>query len=215
MLEIIPALNCLDEECIREKVKRAKSFLKEDDWLHLDVADGCFTFHKTWGDAHLWKKLTHNFKSEVHLMIEDPEGVALSWIWGGVDRIILHIEALHKTTARRILDMAKTRGVQLMLSMQPETPVELVKQYAGLFSQFQILAVNPGFSGQNFLPTCLWKIKFLRLAFPGATIEVDGGINEETGHRAKTAGADILVSASYIFESENPKAAYKRLREIS
>lgn len=98
-----------------------------------------------------------------------------------------------------------------MLAVRPETPAEKLMAYFKKVSEFQVLAVYPGPSGQKFQTLVAKKIKFLRHEMPNATIEVDGGINEETAKLAKSFGADIAVSASYIFNSSDPKEAYEKL----
>jgi len=214
MFNVIPVINCLDEVCVKDKVRRIEEFFGKESWAHLDVADGCFTFHKTWNDPSVWPRIGGRLSLEVHLMTEHPHGPALSWIWAGAKRIIVHLETLHKTTAKAIVEMAKVRNADVMLAISPETPVERLQSYFKLFSQFQILAVNPGLAGQAFLPVVLGKIKFLRRQFPGATIEVDGGINPETAKLVRVAGADTVVSATYIFGNSNPKRAYEALHNV-
>lgn len=214
MLNVIPVINCLDESCVRERVRRIEEYCGKESWVHLDVADGCFTFHKTWNDPSAWPEIGKKLNLEVHLMTEHPHGPALSWIWAGAKRIIVHLETLHKMTTKAIAEMAKVRSADVMLAINPETPVERLQSYFRLFSQFQILAVNPGLAGQVFLPTVLGKVKFLRRQFPGATIEVDGGINPETAKLVRAAGADIVVSATYIFGNSDPKRAYEELQNV-
>jgi len=208
-MEIIPALNCaiLDFDCIKQKVRVAERL---SDWIHLDVADGRFTFNKTWGDSKGWKTLGTKLKLEVHLMVEEPEKHAEAWLEAGAKRLIVHAETLSGETAEKILALAKQYGAEAMLAFSPETNPESAA-YSDKFSEFQILAVHPGLPAQSFLPLVLDKIKFLRGKYPRARIEVDGGINAETGKTAKSAGADILISASYIFGDTNPSKAYKSL----
>jgi len=214
MLNVIPVINCLDELCVKERVQRIEQCFGKQSWVHLDVADGCFTFHKTWNDPSAWSRIGGGLSLEVHLMVEHPHGSVLSWTWAGAKRIIVHLETLHKMTAKAMAEMAKVRNTDVMLAINPETPVERLQSYFKLFSQFQILAVNPGLAGQAFLPTVLGKIKFLRRQFPGATIEVDGGINLETAKLVRAAGADTVVSATYIFGNSNPKRAYEALQNV-
>lgn len=210
-MEVIPALNCQakDIACVHEKVLTAEGF---SGWIHLDVADGRFTFNKTWGDPESWHAIKTNLKLEVHLMMEEPERLVRMWLWAGAKRLIVHAETLTSGSAEKILSLAKEYGAEAMLAFSPETGLETAAEYIGSFKEFQILAVHPGLPAQNFLPLVLEKVKFLREKYPEARIEVDGGINPETGKLAKEAGADILISASYIFGDANPKLAYKTLQ---
>lgn len=209
-MEVIPAINCAikDLSCVREKVRVAERFSK---WIHLDVTDGRFTFNKTWGEPALWRGLKSKLKLEVHLMVESPEKHVGEWLEAGAKRLVIHAETVNSETVEEILTMAKVYGAEVMLAFSPETELSRAAEYADKFSAFQILAVHPGLPAQNFLPLCLNKIKVLRAEYPKARIEVDGGINDATGKRAREAGADIIISASYIFSDYNPNEAYKKL----
>lgn len=211
-MTIIPAINCQNIDDVRERVKVANDL--DADWVHIDVSDGRFTFNKSWGDAGAWPKLAGELKVEVHLMVEEPEKEINAWLDAGVKRIIVHLETINDETFSELKRKTSKKKVELMLAVNPETPAENLKPYFGKVSEFQVLAVYPGPSGQKFLPLVADKIKFLRREMPDATIEVDGGINEETARIAKSAGADIVVSASYIFGSADPKRVYEKLKAI-
>lgn len=214
MLEVIPAINCLDIECVEEKLKICQAFLPKDGWIHLDVADARFTFNKTWGDPSLWHKFKNNSRLEVHLMIEEPIEAALDWIKAGAKRLIVHVEAITQETAAQISKMGREHGVEIMLSSNPHTSKDALKPYLKIFPSFQVLAVNPGYMGQKFLTSIIEKVKFLRHSSSSAKIEVDGGINKETAKLAKAAGATIVAAASYIFSVKDPKKAYEGLKRI-
>ena len=216
MLDVIPAINCPlgDVACVEEKMKIVEPFAAR---VHLDVADGKFTFNKTWGDPKQFSIFNSQFPKiewEIHLMAEEPEQILPAWIGTGAKRVNVHIETFDAASAARMVGAAKTAGVEMMFSMNPETPAESMRQYFKLCSAFQVLAVRPGLAGQKFLPLVLYKVEFLRREVPDATIEVDGGINPETARLSREAGADIVVAASYIFDSVDPAAAYKALSEI-
>lgn len=232
MATVIPAINCVHFECVQDKVRAAKEFLPKDGWLHIDVADGSFTFNKTWGNksddpTHLADAL-NGLPLEVHLMVEEPEKVVESWLKAGAKRIIVHLEALRELPAvpdaRRIkggeavdefiVKKCKKYHAEAMLAINPETPANTLLPYEKKFSGFQILAVTPGLASQKFFPIVLDKIKFLKSKLPDVTIEVDGGVNFDTGKLAKDAGASLLVSASYIFDSPNPEEAYEKLQGL-
>ena len=213
-MEVIPAINCLDIECVEEKLKVCSTFLPKDGWIHLDVADAGFTFNKTWGDPSLWLKFKNHFHLEVHLMIEEPEKVVGDWIKAGAKRVIVHIEALTPETAAQILKIGREGGAEVMLSSNPHTSEDVLKPYLKIFSSFQILSVNPGYAGQSFLPLTLEKVKFLRHSSSSVKIEVDGGITRNTAKLAKAHGANIIAAASYIFGAKEPKKAYEALRRV-
>lgn len=101
-----------------------------------------------------------------------------------------------------------------MLASNPETKLTAYEPYLESVSEFLVLAVHPGVSGQTFLPRALEKIAALRSRVPNGTIEVDGGVNAESARAAARAGADILVSDHFIFDHPNPKGAYEALTSI-
>ena len=210
-MEIIPVINCHDIETARERVAKAGEFAE---WVHLDVSDARFTFNKSWGDYSKWPEVENKLKLEVHLMIEEPEKEIDGWLAAGANRIIVHLEALNEETFSEIKKKMDEKNAELMLAINPETPAENLRPYFGKVSEFQILAVYPGPSGQKFLPLMADKIRFLRSEMPNATIEVDGGINEETAKISRSAGADIATSSSYIFNNPEPKEAYETLKSI-
>jgi ribulose-phosphate 3-epimerase len=210
-MEIIPVINCQDEELVAERAEKISEFAE---WAHIDVSDARFTFNKSWGDASAWPKIGKDLNLEIHLMVENPEKEIDNWLRIGVKRLIIHLEAINEKTFLEIKKKADREKVELMLATMPETPAEKLMAYFKKVSEFQVLAVYPGPSGQKFQTLVTKKIKFLRHEMPNATIEVDGGINEETAKLSKSSGADICVSDSYIFKSPNPKSAYQKLLSI-
>jgi ribulose-phosphate 3-epimerase len=215
-MEVIPSINChyRDIECVEDKLARARKFLKKGDWLHLDVSDGRFTFNKSWQSPREWAYLRPEFNLEVHLMVEEPEKYINAWIAAGARRFIVHAETISEDAARSIFKMARKRGIEVMLGSNPHTTTIELWPYLKLFSHYQVLAVDPGPAGQKFMPIVVKKIRFLRNFAPNAKIEVDGGITPEVAREVKAAGANTIVSGTYIFGSKNPKKAYKELRKI-
>jgi len=213
-MQTIPVLNCSDRMDAEEKIAVAKKFLKKGDSLHIDVADGIFTFHKTWNDPKGWAALQLPFPFEVHLMIEHPEEHIVPWLAAGARGFVIPVETIDADSFRAIMAQCKTGNAELILSSNPETPPENLTPYLHDVTRFQVLCVNPGLAGQKFLPLALEKAKWLKYAIPNAIIEVDGGITPETAKWAKDAGADVIVSASYIFGSKDPEKAYEELRNV-
>lgn len=209
-MEVIPGINCHlgDFECVESKVRDAERFAK---WVHLDVADGLFTFNKTWGDPVAWKSFQSPLHLEVHLMVEEPEAVAEKWLQAGAKRLIVHAEAVSETSFKNILKLARSDSVRVMLALNPETHIKDLPAYLKNLAEYQILAVHPGLPGQRFLPLVLNKISELRREVRSAHIEVDGGMNPETVKLAKERGADAVVSASYIFSSSQREHAFRKL----
>lgn len=213
-MNVFPVINCPDAACVEAMVARVQTFLKEGEWLHIDVTDGEFSKHTTWNDPVAWKTWHLPFKLEVHLMVNRPEDYIGAWLGAGVGRFVIHAETLSRERAEAIAAVCLKHGVDLMLSFNPETPPESAREFFNLFSMFQVLAVHPGPSGQTFMPVMLEKIVWLRKEFPHAIIEVDGGVTLDVAHQVKDAGADAVTSEHVIFSSSDPKQAYDGLRNV-
>ncbi len=212
-MQVIPAINVQNAEDAKNQCKTAAKF---SEWVHLDIVDGIFSPNTTWGSPEGLQELgiqnqeSRKLKIELHLMVSSPEAVIDSWLrTGKIQRVIIHLEAM--TDSVYLLEKCKKYGVEAMLAINPGTDVERLLAHKDDFKYLQLLAVPPGWAGQSFDPKILGKIKFLRVNAPDAIIEVDGGINQETAQLAREAGADILISASYIFGSVDPKAAFEEL----
>jgi len=147
------------------------------------------------------------------LMVNEPESILADWTSAGVSRVIIHLEAT--TSLRTLIKMCSESQVELMLALKPETPALHAFPYLLDVSACQLLAVTPGLSGQAFQNQTLEKIQAIRGRFPHMLIEVDGGINPQTALACKALGADQLVVASYLFDSDNPTVAYQELQSIN
>ena len=151
-------------------------------------------------------------------MVENPIVVLENWLRIGAQRIIVHFEAVPNYTGERaqelksIWEICDKRGAVCVLATNPDTRVSALDPFLSIFNSYLVLSVTPGHPGQNFLPVVLDKIKYLRGKLPTGQIEIDGGINSTTAKLCKEAGADTLVSTSYIFDSPNPEIAYHELQ---
>ncbi len=206
----IPAVNCVDEACVQRKLRMAREFGAE--WVHVDITDGEFSTNPTWGEAQNYHDA--GMKLEVHLMASHPEQLVDAWLTAGVQRIIVHVEALMGRSEDVFFDIRRKcadYGVELMLSENPDTAVEELYPYLETVNAFQLLAVVPGLSGQTFDDRIVGKVTALRGKTRQADIEVDGGVNPLIASRVRAAGANIVTAASYIFGSEEPRAAFEEL----
>lgn len=206
MIQIIPAINVETWNEVVQKIRLVEPF---SEWVHIDVADGSFAPNTLW---HNPLDLTHfetKAKIELHLMVDRPEEHIEAWLTKPVDRVIVHFETAHDMD--HIIREGQKDKIEIGLSVAPHTSWTHLKPYLGSVDVFQILAVDPGEAGQEFDHPSLIKIKHLRAFAPQAIIEVDGGITPEIGDECIRAGANILVSASYIFKHPSPKMAIKEL----
>ncbi|MBI5733305.1 hypothetical protein HY967_05160 [Candidatus Jorgensenbacteria bacterium] len=211
---IIPVVNCADFRCVKKRLTDALTF--GSSWIHIDVADGKFTSTVTWGNPSELSRVKRGVGTaeyEVHLMVENPEAIVERWLGVQIRRVIVHIEAISNLNVLKAI--CDRYGAELMLALKLSSPVAEILPYVQEVPLVQILAVEPGPSGQELQSQTVDKIKFLKSYAPNVKIEVDGGITPETLPLVKEAGADIAVSGSYIFNSSNPLKAYQRLSEIA
>jgi ribulose-phosphate 3-epimerase len=180
--------------------------------MHFDVMDGHFVKNLTFGPDILkaFERISPLTK-DVHIMVDDPQMIAGIFIDAGADIITFHEEAL--PDEKKIKDLAakiRSHGIKAGLSVKPGTPVEELGPYLNDFDLFLIMSVEPGFGGQKFMMETGTRIqqlkKMLQEAHSSALIEVDGGINAETGKICAQAGADVLVAGSYVFKNTIRKA---------
>ena len=208
---VIPAINEVEFSEVSKKIGIAGVF---SSWIHIDIVDGRFASNITWNNpSELFAASSQpSINIEAHLMVENPEAVIKDWILAGAKRIVIQLEAIDSVKARSVLEIAD--DVEIGLAVNPETPIEDALPYLENFKFILILGVNPGLAGRPFNEKILEKIKFLKNYYPNVIIEADGGINLETAKLVKEAGADIVVSASYIWGSQNSEKAYQELTVI-
>jgi ribulose-phosphate 3-epimerase len=185
------------------------------DWVHIDVMDGHFVPNITIGPVVVKsvRKATDLF-FDVHLMIKEPEKYWKEFQKAGADLITFHNEI--ETDKRRLIKDIKNAGIKAGISIKPKTPVSEIKELIAFLDLVLIMTVEPGFGGQSFMPDMLPKIAELKKIIDenksACLIEVDGGINAQTGLQCINAGADVLVSGNYIFSSTNAKKAIDLIR---
>lgn len=174
------------------------------DWLHIDVMDGAFVPNITIGIpvVKAIKGITE-LVLDVHLMINNPEKYVEDFANAGADIITFHYEAT-KDKTKDVIDKIHSLGKKAGLSIKPNTPAEAIKDYIADCDLILVMTVEPGFGGQKFMPDCAEKLKYIKqLQSKEQYLQVDGGINAETGKICKDYGANSLVAGSYIFNSDN------------
>lgn len=222
MAKVLPSINChfKDNDAVAARVREIDSIFAEsgtraaEQMAHFDIADGMFTFHKSWDEPQRLASMRPKFPFEAHLMVENPRPAVERWLSAGARRVIVHLESAPLPLFAEIAVSVRDAGAEAVLALNPETPITEAVPYFNATSSFLILSVHPGLSGQKFLPLVTEKISFLRREVPDVRIEVDGGINPETARVAIAAGADALVADSYIFRNPDPAAAYRELASL-
>ena len=179
--------------------------------LHYDVMDGHFVPNISFGVPVL-KSLHKGMPAafyDVHLMISDPARYAADFARAGASLITFHLEAV-PDTAEEVIAAIRAAGCQVGISIRPGTPVEAVFPYLGVVDLILVMSVEPGFGGQKFLPTTPTRIAAICAERTrrgcDTLIEVDGGINTETGPLCIAAGVDWLVAGSSLFHAMDPAA---------
>ncbi|WP_321372095.1 ribulose-phosphate 3-epimerase [uncultured Draconibacterium sp.] len=189
----------------------------EADYIHFDVMDGVFVPNISFGIPvieHV-KKIAEK-PLDVHLMIVDPDKFIEPFVEAGASILTVHYEAckhLHRT-----IQLIKSFGIKASVSLNPHTPVAVLEDIIGDLDMVLLMSVNPGFGGQKFIENTYKKVQQLRTMIDNAksacTIEIDGGVNYDTGKKLLDAGANVLVAGSFVFSAEDPKAIISGLKSL-
>ena len=182
--------------------------------LHIDIMDGVFVPNISFGFPVLeYVKKTCKKPLDVHLMIVEPQKFIQEVKDCGAEIMNVHYETC--THLHRVVQQIKAAGMKAGVTLNPATPVCVLRDIVANLDLVLLMSVNPGFGGQKFIPQTLNKVRELRKLIEEtgskALIEVDGGVNDKTGAELRDAGADILVAGNYVFKAEDPQAAIHSL----
>ena len=212
-IKVAPSILSADYADLKNEIEKVK--VAGADMLHVDVMDGHFVSNISIGPPVVKsiRKATDMFL-DCHLMISNPYDYVESFASSGADLISFHIES--ESDVEKTLEKIIDAGVKPALVIKPKTPAEAVFPYLEKLAMVLVMTVEPGFGGQSFMADMLPKIKAIRekanQVNPDLLIQVDGGIVPETAKLCIEAGADVLVSGSYIFGAENIEDAVNSLR---
>lgn len=200
-MKIIPAILATSEEEYQQKLSELeKNNPLEFDWIQIDLMDNKFVQNQSITPEIITRNPT-KFKIETQLMVEYPENWIDELVEIPIARIVFPVED-QSGIAERITHI-KNHGIEVGLSINPETSIEALEPYVNQIDLVLIMSVNPGFGGQQFQPQAIEKIKEIKQKNWPVTIEVDGGINKDVLQDLEEAGADNLVIGSHISEIIN------------
>lgn len=208
---ITPSILACDLTHLQDEVDSVASA----DWLQIDVMDGHFVKNLTFG-APLLKNLRTSLPLDIHLMVTNPADRIQEFLDAGAKNITFHAEAVESTGAREaIIDAVHSGGANVGIAINPQTPLTAIEDVLEMVDLVLVMSVDPGKSGQKFQASVLKKVEALRKSMPDLMIQMDGGIDDMTARDCIRAGANNLVSASFIFAASNRAAAIRSLRSVT
>ena len=213
-IKIAPSILSADFSKMGEEVRS----LEENgaDLVHCDVMDGVFVNNITFGIKMVedLRKITA-LPLDCHLMIVNPEKYVERFAKAGADIITVHYEACQNNLAE-VLQLIKSTGAKCGAVINPDTPVEKIKDEILLCDMVLVMSVFPGFGGQKFIPSALDKLREIRAIIDESgkdiDLEIDGGVTAENVAEIKAAGANVIVAGSAVFKAENRAEMIKKLR---
>jgi ribulose-phosphate 3-epimerase len=208
---VAPSILAADFSCLSDEISRVQT--AGADWIHCDIMDGHFVDNISFGpDMVAIVRGATDLPLDVHLMIEHADHYVPRFVKAGANSITVHVEPEAKHDVRKTLRQVQDAGCRAGLTLNPETPFDLVEPFLHKIDLLLIMTVHPGFGGQPFRSDQMHKVKRARTLKPDLDIEVDGGINAKTARISIENGANVLVAGTSIFQSKDYAKAIRDLR---
>ena len=211
---VAPSILAADFSRLRDEIERVED--AGADWIHCDIMDGHFVDNISFGPeiVRVLRGLT-SLPLDVHLMIEHPDHYVPRFVKAGANSITVHVEPEAKHDIESTLLQIRETGCRAGLTLNPETPFDLIEPFLDKIGLLLIMTVHPGFGGQSFRADQMHKVKRARSLIRKLDIEVDGGINADTARLSIENGANVLVAGTSIFHSKDYANAIRQLRSES
>ncbi len=214
-IKISPSLLSCDFLRLGEEINKAQN--SGSDMIHFDVMDGMFVNNISFGIPLLASaQKCANIPLDVHLMINEPIRYVDAFAENGADIITFHAEACSDVLAT--IEKIRSRNIKVGIAIKPNTPLDSVMEYVKLVDMVLVMTVEPGFGGQSFIYETMDKVSKLRKYSDDNSlsldIQVDGGINADTVATAIEAGANVIVSGTYLFKSEDMAGEIKKIKAL-
>jgi ribulose-phosphate 3-epimerase len=216
MVEIAPSILSADFRRLGEQIATVEH--AGASYIHVDVMDGHFAPNLTVGPFVVeWVRKATKLPIDAHLMIENPDNFIDAFARAGANMLSVHPEATYHLD--RTINHIRQAGCQAGVVLNPATPLVMIEEVIAEVDYVLLMSVNPGFSGQKFIPSSLDKLRrlrdLIRMKSSPARIEIDGGIGPDNAAEVVAAGAEILVAGSAVFGAENPAEALKKLLRVA
>ena len=217
MIKVAPSILSADFVNLERDIRHIQAC--GADYVHIDVMDGLFVPNITIGIPVVAaiRKIT-DLPLDVHLMIDRPLRYVEQFCDAGADILTIHAEADTEENNQEALRRIRAKGVRAAVSVKPNTPASAIDPYMDLMDMILVMTVEPGFGGQKFMEDMMPKVRALRkiidVRCPGVELEVDGGVNLDTGKTCVESGANVLVAGSALFKSPDTAAFIQGIHDL-
>ncbi|MBD3184286.1 ribulose-phosphate 3-epimerase [Candidatus Poribacteria bacterium] len=209
MRKVVPSVLTRDPKELEEKVRILEPLVEV---IQIDIMDNVLVPNTSINVKDV-EKAAPQKPMEIHLMVNHPVEYVEPYACIGAFRIIFHIESADDPA--EVIKEIKSFNMKAGIAINPPTPVEKLDPYLDMVDLVLVMGVNPGFQGQKFIPDVLDKVRYIKKSHPDMTVEVDGGVNPETGPSLVEAGVDILNVGSYLFKQMPVEDNWETMQKIA